>query len=447
MADLKLLQSLTAALQASPENTALRLSVIRLQMEAGDSGALPGLLEPLRPEDLDGGEDRVTAAQACTEANLAERALEFLTGDTAEERLERARALLRLDREAEGHEEYQAAVAANPALEDPDLAAQLKAYAPPPEDDRPKLRVISNDDTLAEDLHRALMPEQERVTFANVHGLDKVKEEIRRKIILPYLKPSLFQKFRKRIGGGILLYGPPGCGKTLLARATAGECNASFFNVMISDILDMYIGESERKLHGIFETARQQAPAVLFFDEIEAVGAKRQYSHEGTSAKVVSQFLSEMDGFNQDNQGVLILGATNVPWALDPAFRRPGRFDRTFFVPPPDREARAAILGLELEDRPVAPDLDLGVIASGTSGYSGADLKNIVETASDIAIEHSIDAGQEVPIRADFLKAALEDSAATTLEWLTTARNYARYANDGGQYNSVLEFLRKHGKV
>ncbi len=216
---------------------------------------------------------------------------------------------------------------------------------------------------------------------------------------------------------------------------------------MISDILDMYIGESERKLHGIFESARQQAPAVLFFDEIEAVGAKRQYSHEGTSAKVVSQFLSEMDGFNQDNQGVLVLGATNVPWALDPAFRRPGRFDRTFFVPPPDREARAAILNLELQDRPVADGIDLEVVAKATSGYSGADLKNIVETASDIAIERSIDSGHEIPIEGEFLKAALQDSAATTLEWLTTARNYARYANDGGQYNSVLEFLRKHGKV
>ena len=445
--DAQLIHSLTAALAASPDNIALRLSVIRLHLDAESSEELNSLLAPLAAEDLDRAEDRLLVARASIAADLPETALAFLTDDSAEARLERARALLELGREDEGQAEYQAAVRDNPALEDPDLAAQLKAFKPATPDDRPKLRVISNDDTMTEDLHRALMPEQDRVTFANVHGLDRVKEEIRRKIILPYLKPSLFQKFRKRIGGGILLYGPPGCGKTLLARATAGECNASFFNVMISDILDMYIGESERKLHGIFETARQQAPAVLFFDEIEAVGAKRQYSHEGTSAKVVSQFLSEMDGFNQDNQGVLILGATNVPWALDPAFRRPGRFDRTFFVPPPDREARAAILGLELEDRPVAPDLDLGVIASGTSGYSGADLKNIVETASDIAIEHSIDAGQEVPIRADFLKAALEDSAATTLEWLTTARNYARYANDGGQYNAVLEFLRKHGKM
>ncbi len=445
--DAQLIHSLTAALAASPENIALRLSVIRLHLDADRVDELNSLLAPLAAEDLDRAEDRLLAGRASIAADLPETALAFLTDDSAEARLERARALLELGREEEGQTEYQAAVRANPALEDPDLGAQLKAFKPAMADDRPKLRVISNDDTMAEDLHRALMPEQERVTFANVRGLEKVKEEIRRKIILPYLKPSLFQKFRKRIGGGILLYGPPGCGKTLLARATAGECNAKFFNVMISDILDMYIGESERKLHGIFESARQQAPAVLFFDEIEAVGAKRQYSHEGTSAKVVSQFLSEMDGFNQDNQGVLVLGATNVPWALDPAFRRPGRFDRTFFVPPPDREARAAILGLELEERPVVPGIDLDVIAKSTSGYSGADLKNIVETASDIAIERSIDSGHEVPIEAEFLKDALQDSAATTLEWLTTARNYARYANDGGQYNAVLEFLRKHGKM
>ena len=447
MVDTKLLYSLISALHASPENTALRLSVIRLMVDSGEMEELPDILQPLEPPQLETVEDRLVVVRACLAVGAPEAALPYLQGSSPEEGLARARALLELGRETEGLSEYEAAVRANPALEDPELAAQLKAFAPPVEDNRPKLRVISNDDTLAEDLHRALMPEQDRITFANVHGLDKMKEEIRRKIILPYLKPSLFQKFRKRIGGGILLYGPPGCGKTLLARATAGECNAKFFNVMISDILDMYIGESERKLHAIFDTARQQAPAVLFFDEIEAVGAKRQYSHEGTSAKVVSQFLSEMDGFNQDNQGVLVLGATNVPWALDPAFRRPGRFDRTFFVPPPDRDARAAILGLELQDRPVVPNLDLDLIAKATSGYSGADLKNIVETASDIAIERSIDSGQEVPIQADFLKEALQDSAATTLEWLTTARNYARYANDGGQYNSVLEFLRKHGKM
>ena len=183
---------------------------------------------------------------------------------------------------------------------------------------------------------------------------------------------------------------------------------------------------------------------MLFFDEVEALGGKRQYAREGTTSKLVSQFLSEMDGFAQDMAGVLVLAATNVPWAVDPAFRRPGRFDRVQFIPPPDREARKAILDLLLAERPLAPGLEVTPLAQATSGFSGADLRELVETAVDFAIEASLNAGAEVPISAQHLKAALDEVKPTTLEWLTTARNYARYANDAGQYDEVLEFLRKH---
>lgn len=202
--------------------------------------------------------------------------------------------------------------------------------------------MISNDDTDQSEVVRLLVPENETLTFDDIGGLDELKKTIHKKIILPYQKPGLFQRFRKKVGGGVLLYGPPGCGKTMLARATAGECKATFFNVAISDVLDMYIGESERKLHALFEQARAQAPAVMFFDEVEALGGKRSNTRESTSSKLVSQFLSEMDGFTNDNHGVLILAATNVPWSVDSAFRRPGRFDRVLFVPPPDRPARKA---------------------------------------------------------------------------------------------------------
>ena len=173
------------------------------------------------------------------------------------------------------------------------------------------------------------------------------------------------------------MYGPPGCGKTLLARGTAGECGAKFFNVAITDVLDMYIGESERKLHELFEQARRGAPAVVFFDEIEALGGKRQFSREATSAKLVSQFLTELDGFSQNNHGVLILAATNVPWAVDPAFRRPGRFDRVLFVPPPDQAARQTILDLLLQGRPVSGDIDTRRLASLTSRLSPARIRAI----------------------------------------------------------------------
>lgn len=287
---------------------------------------------------------------------------------------------------------------------------------------------------------------QESTSFADVVGLENIKKQINKKIILPFQKPSLFQRFKKKIGGGVLLFGPPGCGKTLLARATAGECQAQFFNIEISDVLDMYIGESEQKLHAIFEKARGAVPSVLFFDELEALAGKREHTRNSSSSNVISQFLTELDGFSQNNSGVLVLASTNVPWSIDPAFLRPGRFDRMFFVPPPDRVAREAILHHHMKGRPSRQGIDYPVLATKTAGYSGADLANLVEMAADEAIDESIVDGQDVDISAAHFDGALRESRATTVEWLTTARNYARYANEGGRYDDVLEFLKKHGK-
>jgi len=309
---------------------------------------------------------------------------------------------------------------------------------------RTKLKVIEKAD-VAEitDLSRY---RQKSSDFNDVVGLEKIKKQIHKKIILPFQSPSLFQRFKKKIGGGVLLYGPPGCGKTLLARATAGECNASFFNIEVSDVLDMYIGESEQKLHAIFEKARNETPSVLFFDELEALAGKREHARNSSSANTVSQFLIELDGFSQNNEGVLVLASTNVPWAIDSAFLRPGRFDRMFFVPPPDRDARQGILEHHILGRPASDDINFNSIASKTSGYSGADLANLIEMAADEAIDESIESGQETSITFAHFKKALGESRATTMEWLTTARNYARYANDGGRYNDVLEFINKHSK-
>jgi SpoVK/Ycf46/Vps4 family AAA+-type ATPase len=393
---------------------------------------------------------RLVFLRACLEAGRPEEGLAHAADDAPEVQLVRARMLLALDRAAEGRAAYERAVAANPALEDVELSAALSTHVrtyEPPTQDGPRLRVISNDETSPEDVDRALEPPQPPITFAGVGGLDDIKDQIHKRIILPFQKPSLFSRFKKRVGGGILLYGPPGCGKTLLARATAGECSATFFNVAISDILDMYIGESERKLHAIFERARAKTPSVLFFDELEALAGKREYAREGLTAKIVSQFLSEMDGFAQGNNGVLVLGATNVPWAIDAAFRRPGRFDRVLFVPPPDQPARASILDILLADRPIAGGVDVKELARLTPSFSGADLSNVVDTAADRAIARSLERGSESPIEQADLRAAVAEVKPTALEWLTSARNYARYANESGQYDEVLEFLRKHGKA
>jgi transitional endoplasmic reticulum ATPase len=209
----------------------------------------------------------------------------------------------------------------------------------------------------------------------------------------------------------------------------------------------MYIGESEGKLHRIFEKARSSRPAVIFFDEIEALGAKRSGHHSNQhEVRLVSQFLAEMDGFSKSNAGVLVLGATNLPWAVDAAFRRPGRFDRFLFVPPPDRAGREAVLRIHLRGRPVDPKLDVARLAAKTGGFSGADLEGLVDSAADGAIAAALDGKPERAISMKDFDEALEDLKPTTLEWLTTARNYARYSNEGGQYDEVLAFLREHGR-
>ena len=152
------------------------------------------------------------------------------------------------------------------------------------------------------------------------------------------------------------MYGPPGCGKTFLSRATAGEVQARFLSVGLSDVLDMWIGNSERNLHELFQQARRNKPCVVFFDEVDALGASRSDMRHSGGRHLINQFLSELDGIEANNDGLLILAATNAPWHLDNAFRRPGRFDRIVFVPPPDQPARASIVQLMLSGKPAGRD-------------------------------------------------------------------------------------------
>jgi SpoVK/Ycf46/Vps4 family AAA+-type ATPase len=433
---------LLAALRASPDNPPLRALVLEQCLQQGDAEALLTAVDLCGRGLLASDTERERAIKLLSAAGKHEALLLLAPPDSAETAMANARLWFEQGRRAEALQAYRDAVAANPALEDPAFASQLSGKVVSFADARQRAQPsIANDDTAAYDVVRYIEPSATRIAFSDVGGLDEVKREIRRRIITPFLKPSLFQRFKRQSGGGILMYGPPGCGKTLLARATAGECGAKFYNVSITDVLDMYIGESERKLHEIFEQARRTAPAVIFFDEIEAIGGKRQHSREATSAKVVSQFLTELDGFAQNNHQVLVLGATNVPWAVDPAFRRPGRFDRVLFVPPPDAAARQVILGLLLDDRPLEGTIDTREIVKRTSGFSGADLRNLVDTAADEAIEASIASGKETAIDMGHLQQALQQIKPTTLEWLTSARNHARYANQGGQYDEVLKFL------
>jgi len=283
------------------------------------------------------------------------------------------------------------------------------------------------------------------ITFDEIGGLEHVKSQIRRKIIKPFNNPGLFKKFKRRAGGGVLMYGPPGCGKTMIAQAVANECNATFIEVKASDIWDKWQGVSERRVAECFAKARAQKPAVLFFDEVEALAMRRGVEDTRGVTNVVSTLLNEMNGFGDENEEILFLGATNVPWSIDSAFKRPGRFDRTIFVPPPDRIARSFILKLLLKDRPVADDLDTKIIVEKTSGFSGADLEALVDAAVDYAIDDSEDMDDIKPISNDYFKEAFQEVRSSTGEWLGLAKSYSEYSTHDGMYDDLKEFLKKHG--
>lgn len=279
------------------------------------------------------------------------------------------------------------------------------------------------------------------ISFADVGGMDNVKREIEMKIIKPLENAELFASYGKKIGGGILLYGPPGCGKTYIAKATAGQINANFINISLDDILDMWIGNSEKNLSRYFDLARSQKPCVLFFDEVDALGAKRSDLRQSAGKNVINQFLAELDGMNSDNDGLLIIGATNVPWHLDSAFRRPGRFDRIIFVPPPDESSKEEILKINLKGKPF-DNIDYKKIARKTPEYSGADLNALVDIAVEEILEDAMKTGIPRPITTKDLLLATKKHKASTVDWFTTAKNYAMFANKSGLYDDILKYLK-----
>ena len=284
--------------------------------------------------------------------------------------------------------------------------------------------------------------EKPRINFDDVGGLENVKREIDLKIIKPLEHAELYAQYGKKIGGGILLYGPPGCGKTYLARATAGQINAQFINVGLNDILDMWIGNSEKNLHGIFDLARSNKPCVLFFDEIDALGAKRSDMKQSAGKTVINQFLSELDGVNTNNDGILIIGATNSPWHLDSAFRRPGRFDRIIFVPPPDQAGKEKIFNITLKNKPTA-QIDYKKLAQKAKEYSGADIQAAIDIAIESKLEKAMETGIPEPLSTEDILKAINIHKASTVDWFTTAKNYAMFANQSGLYDDILTYLKK----
>jgi len=287
----------------------------------------------------------------------------------------------------------------------------------------PVLEVISGQAGKA-DVLQLYTKDDDKICFKDIAGMDYLKKILRMQIIEPFLRPGIFARFKKKAGGGILLYGPPGCGKTMIAKAVSAECNAYYISVGISDVLNMWVGESERNLAAIFEKARAHKPSLLFFDELDALAYSRSKSDSHHGRTVVNEFLAQMDGINSDNDQVLILSASNMPWDIDPAMKRPGRFSRQIFIPPPDTMAREEMLRLKLEEVP-------------------ADIDGIIDLAKESALMDILESGEERNLKQEDLFQAVNKYHPSTIEWLKTACNLARYAGANDSYRDVEKYLKK----
>ena len=302
-----------------------------------------------------------------------------------------------------------------------------------------KLTLVSDNGQVNDD--DIIEAEDSHIYLKDVGGMHHVKKRLNITFLAPLKNPELVKKYGKKTSGGLILYGPPGCGKTFIARALAGELGAKFMSISLADVLDMYIGESERKLHEIFETARRNSPTVLFFDELDAIGQKRSNLRNSGMRTVVNQLLNEMDSVDGNNDGLFILAATNLPWDIDSAFKRPGRFDRVVAVFPPDNEARKHILEYHLRDVP-CESLDLDKIVSSTELFSGADLAHLCQSAIDVVFEESLDTGEARGLTNEDFVLPLKEVKATTKAWFESARNYAMFANQSGAYDDLMNYIR-----
>ncbi len=413
--DPEVIRAIEAAVEADPDNSALRVHLAGLLMDAGRPAEAIEYLEAVlraKPDDVEA-------------LGLAARA-GSLAGDDRAAGWSKLHVLLSGD----------PAAASEPA---PDAAAGLDdAFATA---GGPELPGDQDWDRFLQGvLSDAGYPAP--VTLADVGGLKDVKERLEQSFLGPMRNPELRRAYGAHVRGGLLLWGPPGCGKTFLARAVAGELGAQFVTVGLHQILDMWLGNSEKQLHELFEAARRNTPCVLFFDEVDAIGHTRMNLGRSAARNVVAQLLVELDGVERSNEGIFVIGATNQPWDVDPALRRPGRFDRTMLLLPPDAEARAAILRHHLDGRPVA-EIDFGELARASEGFSGADLRLACEDAAERALAEAIRTSVSQPITAEQLRAAIKSVRPSTGPWLESARNHVRYANSSGEYDELAAYLRK----
>ena len=278
-----------------------------------------------------------------------------------------------------------------------------------------------------------IVKEKPTLRFSDIAGLERVKEDIRLKMVYPFEHPELAKKFGVRLGGGVLMWGPPGTGKTMLAKATAGEIDATFFTVSPAELLSKWVGEAEQNIKKLFDAAKQEKRSIIFIDEIEALVPARQDEGSSVMQRVVPQILQGMEGFDKKgDQAVLFMGATNVPWQLDPAVMRPGRFDEKVYIPLPDLPARRKMLEIHLSKRPVDPNVNFDILAQKLEGFSGADIKYICDKSATIPFLRSVATGKEGCIDNEIIDESINDTPRSV-----TAEQLKRFAEWGQQAATV----------
>lgn len=433
----QLLTSLRHALAASPGDHALRLHVAEMLHAAGRNTEALGEVNSV-----------IQAESANAEAlALLGKIISGLSAPAAntEPAAAQAQSVPAAKPAAAGITEQPGEATGGETGTDPDsgfdwdrASAELGDSTPPPFAETAAVTTGSGDSGVP-----AIEPEAPVVTLADVGGLEDVKKRLNESFLAPMRHSDIAKAFGKSLRGGLLLYGPPGCGKTFLARAVAGELGARFISVVMTDVLSSYMGQTEKNLKAVFDAARAETPTVLFLDEVDALGMRRGSLTGGASwlRQMVNQLLLEMDSMAGNNDGLYVLAATNHPWDLDEALLRPGRLDRTVLVTPPDAAARTAILHYHLKKRPIA-GIDLAALTRRTENLSGADLEHLCVTAAEKAMMESIEAGEVVPLNMGHLELALAEVKASTLPWLESARNVVRFSNDHGRYDDLASYLR-----
>jgi SpoVK/Ycf46/Vps4 family AAA+-type ATPase len=387
--DPELLAGLRAAVEAVPDNLALRLHVATLLLDAG------------RPA----------------------------------ESLEHSSAVLALDPgQREAVELADRATAALPAAP---FAATVPFPAAAPAE--PQHRGATLDQWVLGEV------EEPRTTLDDVGGMPAIKRWLSTAFLSPLRDPQMRRLFGRSLRGGLLMYGPPGCGKTFLARALAGELRAGFLRIDLAHVVDMWLGYSRRSVHEIFETARASAPCLLYLDQLDAIGPRRAGRRHSIGRGVVDQLVAELYSASEEHEEVFVVAATEHPWDVDALLRRPGLLDHRLLVLPPDLQAREAIIGAVLDGRPLAEDLDVGTLAARTARYSAADLAQLCESAAAAALEASIVSNSSCPISlADFTR-GLNEIRPSTPPWFDLARDYARFAAEPGSYDDLVTYLRANG--